>query len=118
MRRLDASDLPEVEGWLSRWRTVPLVPVPPVAFIVPGVACGGVYLAGPVALLEWFVSNPAAGKGERDAALDAVTAACVDVAKEHGARMLWAFTRSQAIAARARRHGFDGEQMMVLAREV
>lgn len=108
MRPVEASDLPEVQRWLSAWRVeVPLDLLPPVGFIVPGVAAGWVYLAGPLAVLEPLVANPDAPREERSAALDAVTVELVRVARERGARIVWALTMNQAVGARAQRHGFE-----------
>lgn len=108
VRLYRSSDAPEVAAWYAAHGQSPKPKgsLPNTGFIVPGVAAGWLYLTdSSVALLEGYVTNPAASAADRNDALDVITGLLLASAKSDGRSLVLALTTDQTIAERARRHG-------------
>lgn len=81
--------------------------LPKVGFISPGVAAGFLYQTDScVAIIDGYISNPVLNRADRDEALDEVTQALLNKAKELGFTHVKCETKLTSIGARAERHGF------------
>jgi hypothetical protein len=118
--------LPEDHAAIAAWCAAhgraapPPSSLPEHGYIVAGVAAGFLYLTdSDVALLDGYVTNPAAGLRERSEAIDAITGVLLAAAKDAGARHVGGLCASAGVERRARRLGLEriGEFVMV-AREV
>ncbi len=91
------------ELYLSRDMTpLPTEFLPKHGVIVPGVAAGFLYLAeAGLCFIEGYISNRYCSQYERSLALDAITEALAEKAKELGVKKLMALTQSQAIYERS-----------------
>ena len=107
MRRVTLEDWPVIERWFNTHGDKVAV-LPPTGFIVDGVAaCFLTKTDSGVALLEAYVTNPAASSADRSAAIDALTARLIREARDCGFTSLIAITIDQGLCARAvERHGF------------
>jgi hypothetical protein len=107
MRPFELSDLAELNSWYRARGDQPISIelLPPTGFIEPGVAAGFLYLTNSsLALIEGFVSNPAASSEARHQALSAITAAILDLAETRSASVV-AFIADESIKARAVKAG-------------
>jgi hypothetical protein len=114
MRPFVASDLQEVNAWCAAHGRDPLPAerLPPTGAIVPGVACGFLYRTdSAVALLEAFITNPAATLRRRSAAVDEITLALL--AQARGSYVM-AICTAGGTARRAPRHGFRRHGLAVV----
>lgn len=96
----------------SEWHVGHGLP-PPMSEVFPedgliedGLAMGFVYIAGPVAFMDLFVTNPKAPRIARSRALRRVAEGLEFVAKGKGCRMVWATTERHGIGAMARSLGW------------
>lgn len=108
MRPLCPSDLPSIAGWYAARGSLAPHPatLPPTGRIVPDVAAGFLYLTNSaVALLDGYVTNPAASLRARSAAVDSITAALLAHARREGVRHVTAICASAGIARRAAKFG-------------
>lgn len=109
VRKVQPVDLAQIKHW-SKLRGHDLQCdsiFPPTGFIVDEIAAGFLYLTdAAVAVIDCYVSNPASDKERRDAALDAITNALLDVAKTKKIKLVKCETQIEAIKSRAIKHGF------------
>lgn len=107
MRRVTLEDWPVIGQWFAA-QGLEMPKLPPTGFIVDGVAATFlVKTDSGVAFAEAYVTNPAAPAGPRSIALDDLTAALIDEARDCGFTSLIAITENKGLCARAvERHGF------------
>jgi hypothetical protein len=108
MRAFVQSDLAEVNGWrlAHGLAGVALDQLPAAGQIEPDVAAGFLYATdSSIALLDGYITNPAAGLRERSRAVDEITSSLLRAAKAGGARSVVAVCLAGGIARRARRFG-------------
>jgi hypothetical protein len=122
MRVFRRDDLEAVNGWFSGHRQPPMVPaaLPTLGLIEPGVAAGFLYETdSTMAMVEGYVTNPDAAPADRNAALDEITEALLDCAKDQRFKHVIAICRDDSIEKRAERHGFKLlGRYALMAREV
>lgn len=109
MRLWEISDYDQVSSWFKA-RSMPSPrrgDFPQVGFIVEGVAVGFlVQTDTPCAIIDFFISNPAASRRKRREALDSITDELVRAARSLGFRAVKADTEILTIKKRAQRSGF------------
>ena len=99
-----------IQSWYrERSLPVPEAPMLPViGFVEEGVAAGFLVRTDTtLALLDGFVTNPAAQSNHKDIALDDIVDAIIEEARFLGFTALMAITKSEAIKARATMWRFD-----------
>jgi hypothetical protein len=109
VRRYATSDYPEVAGWYAaHGEPVPDAGMlPGFGLIVPGLACGFLYRTdASFALLEGFVTNPAAHLRARHLAIGEIVDALTEEAKAQGFRHVVGLSRSTGIASLVQRRQF------------
>lgn len=91
-------------------RNMPSLPsnlIPQIGYIVDGHAAGFLYVAdGGLAFIENFISNEKVYASDRQKALDLVTEALINKARELNVLKLLAFTTAQVIYERCLRYDF------------
>lgn len=101
MRPFAPQDLDELNRWYAA-RGLPLVPLsalPAIGVVVDGVAAGFLYRTdSDIALLDGYVTNPAAGGRARRAAFDAIVEELVRAAKCAGARRVIGMAASGGVS--------------------
>lgn len=122
MRPYASTDRADVVRWYAaRGQIAPGADtLPRIGLIEPGVAAGWVYLTDSrLALLENYITNPAASATERNLALDEITGTLIAEAKAAGRTKIYALTTNESIAVRAMQHGMhDAGTFRVLELEV
>lgn len=109
MRRYAPADLPEIARWYAaRGLKAPTDDMlSPYGMIVPGVAAGWLYRTdSSFALLDGYISNPAAPREERASALQQITDELLAEAFRNGAARVLAYTAITSIEDLALRSGF------------
>lgn len=108
-----------VSSWFEK-RGLPPIPaesLPSVGKIVPGIGAIFLYQTdSDVCLLESAITNPEAHKDVRTQAIDVVTAACIERAKEFGFKTMLSVTKNKKILDQSKAHGFvelDGEYKLI-----
>jgi hypothetical protein len=123
MRRYEPGDLAELNAWhAARW----LAPLragslPAVGYIEPGVAAGFLYRTdSDLALLDGYITSPAATARARHRAVAAITEALLGSARTDGIRSVVGLCRSPGVARHAiRRHGMQAlGRLDIVSREV
>jgi hypothetical protein len=105
-REVLPTDLPAIASWHNAHGAAPdLGLLPPTGVVEPGVAAGFLFLAGPVAFLDGYVTNPSAPLRARSQAIDAITKALLIAAKAAGARRVLGLCESPGIIRRAAKYG-------------
>ncbi len=104
---------PEQYCLIEYWHTLrgigcpPKAALPRVGVIANNLAAGFLYQTDSCfAIIDGYIANPVSDKAERDAALDAVTLALLEKAKELGFTHVKCETKLPSIGARATRLGF------------
>lgn len=122
MRRYLKSDLEVVNAWHVAHRKPELTAevLPGFGLLVPGVAAGFAYITdSSVALLENYITNPAADSLARHSALVDITSGLIAHCREAGMGMVLALTQDESVAQRARETGLrDLGSYMMLVGEV
>jgi hypothetical protein len=109
MRRFTVEDYNEISTWYLSRNMTPVRQdfLPPVGFIVPGVAAGFIMQTDSnLAILEPFISNKESKSIERHEALDKIMAALVEYAKSTECKGIFGFSTSHPMIRRALRQGF------------
>lgn len=122
VRRYEPADLAAVNAWYAaRGRAgLPSDAVPQLGAIVPEVAAGFLYRTdSSVALLDSFITNPAARLLKRGRAVREIASVLIDLARTQGCRRLVVLSASHGIGGVARSLGFGPlGSYALLAREV
>lgn len=104
MRDFASDDIAQLNEWAAA-RGLPCYrreALPKTGRIEPGVAAGFLYLTdSSLAMMENFVSNPAAGLRVRSAALDQIAESLIAAAKSLGYRQVVSLCASAGIMRRA-----------------
>ena len=80
--------------------------LPTLGFIVPGVAAGFLVQTDcAVAILDFFIANPAVGRKKRNSALNEIMTALIAQANWLGFRMISASSKLECTQNRATNHG-------------
>lgn len=112
MRPFDPTDLPTLNSWYAAHGLQELRAglIPLVGFIVPNVAAGFLYRtdAAELALIEGYVTNPAATATNRSLALHAITEELLRSARNSGIRTIVGLCRTRSIKRLALKYGFAG----------
>lgn len=105
---------PDDEKSINMWyheRNMEVVPaklLPPIGFVVPGIACAHLYQTdGGIAILENFISNPHVSRDARVEALDTIIEALTEEAKKLGFKMVMALSTHPTINEGCRVHKFE-----------
>ena len=109
MRRYEPTDYADLRAWHeARGETAPDAGrLPGIGFIEPGVALGFLYCTdSALALVDLFVSNPAAAAARRGRALLGIERALAAEAKRLGFSGVLAITREPGIERAAQRNGY------------
>lgn len=124
LRRFSPSDdLPMLASWL-KGRDLPtdfLDTLPAVGYVVHtsnslGVAAGFIrQVEGGYGMLDGYLTNPDVPPEIRHEALDALTAALLEEAKQLGISQLFAFSVDKNTIVRSQRHGFQQLGHVVIA---
>src|SRR5271165_2722312 len=117
VRRFTAEDWSQMASWYQKHdQNCPKMTVlPQIGFIEPGVAAGFLYRTdSDTCLIDAYISNPDISAEERDACLDEVTRALLEVAESQNYSKIMAITKSGAISRRAIKHGFRDKGMYSL----
>lgn len=107
-RRFNTGDLEEIGSWYQK-RGMQLIPslIPPVGFIVPGIAAGFMMSTNTTAaILEPFIANPDASQHDRDKALTIILEELVNQAAFECNTHVFGFSTSQTMIRRALDMGF------------
>jgi len=107
-RRYNTGDLEEIRSWYEK-RGMQLIPslIPPVGFIVPGIAAGFMISTNTTAaILEPFIANPEVSEWERDTALRYILDKLVEQAAFECNTHVFGFSTSQTMIRRALDMGF------------
>lgn len=108
LRRYKSSDKDQLDLWYNAHQMPPMAAVPKRGFIVPGIGAGFMMVTDDgLALLDGYITNPAASWDERQRAIDDITAALLSEANRGGFRQVLAITTAQGIYDRALRLGFQ-----------
>ena len=120
MRRFLPADLETLNAWRVGHGEDALGPemIPETGFIEDGVAAGFLFRteSPAVAMLDGFVTNPAAPLRARMEAVARIGEGLAAAAREAGIRALTAFTSSRGIRRLAERHGYRSESCVLLCR--
>lgn len=108
MRRVVASDLPDICGWYEvRGTPAPrYTSFPAIGMIEDEVAAGFLYRTdSDIGWLEGYISNPAAELRRRTDALTLLTAALLEEARSRGVRTVVALAKTRGIERLSSRFG-------------
>lgn len=109
MRLYEPEDFKQVAGWF-RVRGLGELQrnhLPDVGYIEEQVACGFLIQTElPYAILDFFITNPEAGRRRRYAALDAITSELLRKARFLECKAVRASSQINSIESLAKRHGF------------
>lgn len=110
MRLYEADDYAVLKSWFQArgMATPPPSALPALGVIVDNAAAGFLIQSDTsVAVIDFYISNPKIEAHRRDAALDHVTETLFKHAKRLGFKYVKCTTRLEAIAKRAKTHGFN-----------
>jgi len=102
-------DLKQVNSWLNLRGIGPIAYsiLSGTGFIVNEVACGFLYTTdSALSILDFYITNPLADRGERKDALDEITGLLLKAAKLRGAKVVMAGSSEKTIIDRCQRFGF------------
>ena len=88
------SDSEKVMSWFDEhgWDAPPKLLIPPDGLIIDDICCSWVYFGEPrMAIIGWPVTNPAAPRAERYEGLKLVTENLVNLARDRGAKLMFAW---------------------------
>jgi hypothetical protein len=109
-RPVTAGDYAVITAWYKAHRIAvpPQELLPPVGYIVEGVAAGFLYRTdGGIGILENFITNPQTRYDDRNIALSDITSELILEAEKAGLKMLYAISCIPAVSSRALQHGFE-----------
>lgn len=119
MRPYRTSDLPEIQSWTQARGLQTKQKPSMVGAIEPGVAVGFLYITDSnVAIIDYFVSNPAATKEARSLALSAILESLTALARELGFELLWAVSDSENMARRGIEQGWTAKVTTIFTKEI
>lgn len=99
----------EVMDWFvgHGWDAPPIDVLPEDGFVVEGVAAGWIYFGEPkMAFIGWPVGNPKANRKEVYLGLELVLSTLGTLAKDRGAKLIWAWTSKPGLLKLYERLGY------------
>lgn len=122
IRAFNKSDYEEIATWYAgRDQPIPTPKaLPEIGYIEPGVAAGFLFRTDANwCLIESYIAHPNSDSKVRSEALDLITFALIQTAKEMGFRHIVSMTKNEAIIQRAKKHDFKSMgQYEMLSKEI